>query len=178
MLLGVFVSAGAKTSTTITDLKPNVPTEALGTTVVITNLKIVNATSEVINIQAQNVLPQYSSVTADVTIQQPDVTYIGEVSASFYPNYGLALAPLIINTASGDIYVHMELNEELYSILSAQLTGNSTTPNTVTLTVQRVPLVYLVWVGVTLMVVSMVVECIVDILQTMRQQRLLTKVDV
>ncbi len=175
MLLGVFVSAGAKTSTTITDLKPNVPIEALDATVEVTNLKIINATSEVYNAQAQNIIPQYSAVTADVTIRQPDATYSGEVSASFYPNYGLALTPLIVNTPSGDIYVHMEINEELYDILSAQLTGKSTTPAAVTLTVQHVPMVYLVWVGVTLMVVSIVAEGAVDLHRTRQQQKLVIR---
>jgi cytochrome c biogenesis factor len=178
MLLGVFVSAGAKTSTTITDIKPNVPTEAIDTTVEVTNLKIINATSEVYNTQAQNVIPQYSAVTADVTIHHLDATYKGKVSASFYPNYGLALTPLIVNTPSGDIYVHMEINEELYNILSAQLMGGSITPGSVTLTVQRIPMVYLVWVGVTLMVLSMILECVVDLRKTMRQKRLLAKADV
>ena len=176
MLLGVFVSAGAKTSTTITDVKSNVSTDTLGATIQVANIKIINATSRVYNTQAQNVLPQYSAVTADVTIHYLDAIYCGEVSASFYPNYGLALTPLIVNTPSGDLYVHLEINEELYNILSAQLTGNSTTPTTVTLTVQRIPMVYLVWVGVTLMVLSMILECAVDLRKTMRQQRL-AKVD-
>ncbi len=175
MLLGVFMSAGAKTSTTITDLKPNVATEALDTTVEVSNLKIVNATSEVYNNQAENVLPQYSAVTADVTIRQADSVYSGEVSASFYPNYGLSLTPLIVSTPSGDIYVHLEIDEELYGILSAQLTGNSTTPATVTLTVQHVPMVYLVWAGVTLMVVSMAAECFVDLRRTRQLQKLVIR---
>ena len=173
MLLGVFVSAGAKTSTTITDIKSNVSTDTLGATIQVANIKIINATSKVYNSQAQNVIPQYSAVTADVTIRYKDTTYSGEVSASFYPNYGLALTPLIVNTPSGDLYVHMEINEELYNILSAQLTGNSTTPATVTLTVQRIPMVYLVWVGVILMVLSMILECAVDLRKTIRQQRLI-----
>jgi cytochrome c biogenesis factor len=175
MLLGVFISAGAKTSTAITDLKPNMPREALDGTVELTNLKIVNATSAVYNSQTQSVIPQYSAVTADVTIHQPEATYNGVVSASFYPNYGLIVTPLIINTPSGDIYVHMEFNEELYQILSAQLTGNSTTPATVTLTVQRIPMVYMVWVGVTLMVVFMAMECFVDLRQTRQPQRLVSQ---
>lgn len=172
MLLGVFVSAGAKTSTTITDVKPNVPLEFLDSIVEVTNIKIVNATSEVYNFQAQNVIPQYSAVTADVTIRQPDVSYDGEVSARFYPNYGLALTPLIVNTPSGDIYVHMEINEELYNILLAQLIGNGTTPTTVILTVQRIPLVYMVWIGVALMVASIAIECVVDLRRTKQQQGL------
>jgi cytochrome c biogenesis factor len=175
MLLGVFVSAGAKTSTTITDVKPNVPIEALDTTVEVTDLKTINATSEVYNTQAQNVIPQYSAVTADITIRQSGATYNGKISVSFYPNYGLALTPLIINTATGDLYVHMEINEELYNILSAQLTGNSTTPVTVSLTVQSIPMVYLVWVGVTLMIVSMAVECAVNLRQTRHQQWLVSQ---
>jgi cytochrome c biogenesis factor len=175
MLLGVFVSAGAKTSTTITDVKPNVPIEAIDATVEVNNLKIVNATSEVYNTQAQNVIPQYSALTADVSIHQAEATYSGQVSASFYPNYGLVLTPLIVNTASGDIYVHLEINEELYNVLSAQLTGNSIIPATVTLTIQQIPMVYLVWVGVTLMVISMIVECTLDLRQTMRHQRLVSQ---
>ena len=170
MLIGVFVSAGAKTSQTITDVKPNIPTEAKDMTLEITNLRVVNATSEVYSSQAQHLLPQYSTVTADIIVQQSGATYSGEISASFYPNYGLALTPLIINTATGDMYVHMEIDQELYDILTAQLTGNGTIPTTVSLTAQNIPLVYLVWVGVTLMVVSMVVECVVDLRQTRRQQ--------
>jgi c-type cytochrome biogenesis protein CcmF len=173
MLLGVFVSGGAKTSTTITDVKSNVSTDTLGATIQVANIKIINATSKVYNTQAQNVLPQYSAVTADVTIHYLDAIYSGEVSASFYPNYGLAMTPLIVNTPSGDLYVHLEINEDLYNILLAQLTGNSTTPATVTLTVQRIPMVYLVWVGVILMVLSMILECAVDLRKTIRQQRLI-----
>ncbi len=173
MLLGVFVSSGAKTSTTITDIKSNVSTDTLGATIQVANIKIINATSKIYNSQAQNAIPQYSAVTADVTIRNKDTTYSGEVSASFYPNYGLALTPLIVNTPSGDLYVHMEINEELYNVLSAQLTGNSTIPATVTLTVQRIPMVYLVWVGVILMVLSMILECAVDLRKTIRQQRLI-----
>lgn len=175
MLIGVFVSAGAKTSQTITDVKPNIPTEALDMTLEISNLKVVNATSEVYSPQAQSVLPQYSAVTADVTIQQSGATYAGEISASFYPNYGLALTPLIISTATGDLYVHMEIDQELYDILTAQLTGNSTTPTVVSLTAQNIPLVYLVWVGVTLMVASMAMEFVVDLRQTRRQQLMVSQ---
>ena len=49
MLIGVFFSAGAKTSTIITDIKPNVPTTILDTTVEVSNMKIINATSQVYN---------------------------------------------------------------------------------------------------------------------------------
>jgi cytochrome c biogenesis factor len=177
MLLGVFFSAGAKTSATLADLKPNVPTGTLDGTIEISNIKIVNATSQVYNDQAQKIIPQYSTVTASVTICQSGDTYTGEVSASFYPNYGLVLNPLIINTASGDVYVHMEATKELYNILTAQLTGNSTIPETMTLNVKRMPLVYLVWAGVVLMVVSMVIECIHDLHHIRKQQKLLTKTD-
>ncbi len=175
MLLGVFVSAGAKTSMTITDVKPNVPLKALDSIMEVTNIKIINATFEVYNIQAQNLIPQYSAVTADVTIRQPDATYCGEVSARFYPNYGLALTPLIVNTPSGDIYVHLEINEELYNILLAQLTGNGTTPSTVILTVQRITLVYMVWIGVALMVASIAIECVVDLRRTKQQHPLVSQ---
>ena len=171
MLLGVFISAGAKTTTTIDDFKPNIPVTALDTTIVLQNLKIANATSEVYNAQAGKVIPQYSTITADVTIQQSGATYNGMVSASFYPNYGLAFVPLIINTATGDLYVHIVATEEIYNILAGQLTGNSTTPTAVSLIVQKNPLVYLVWTGVTLMVAFMVIECVIDLRQTKPQQK-------
>jgi hypothetical protein len=95
---------------------------------------------------------------AEVTIQQFDKTFQGSLTASFYPNYGLVLRPLIITTEIGDIYVHLELTEALYNTLIQTLNGNSSIPQEISITLQTSPMIYLVWAGVTLMIIGISVE--------------------
>jgi cytochrome c biogenesis factor len=70
---------------------------------------------------------------------------------------------LIITTATGDIYVHIEFTDSLYNALVQTLSGNSSVPEEVSVTVQNNPLIYLVWGGVTLMLVGITVQFIADI---------------
>jgi cytochrome c biogenesis factor len=166
MLLGVFFSSGAKTSNTLTDVETNTLLETLNLTVVVTHVEISNSTSEVFNSKVSAVIPEYSTVTADIEIHDSGTLYSGSVSASFYPNYGLIIEPLIVSTPVGDVYVHFEYTESLYNALTQQLTGNSTTPNNVALTVQKNPLIYFVWTGIILMVVFRCAELAVDLYQS------------
>ena len=158
LLLGVFISAGAKTTTTLTNVKTNTPVEAAPLRIELSNLTISNSSATIYNEQAAAIIPEYSTLTADVTIQQSEKIYTGSLSASFYPNYGLVLRPLIMTTATGDIYVHLEFTDSLYNALVQTIEGNSSVPEEVSVTVQNNPMVYLVWGGVALMLVGISIQ--------------------
>jgi cytochrome c biogenesis factor len=163
LLIGVFVSAGAKTKITLTNVKTDTPVDATQFRIELSNLTITNSSALIYNEQTASIIPEYSTVTTDVTIQQPENTYTGRLTASFYPNYGLVLRPLILTTATGDLYVHLEftnpiLSDPLYNALVQTLEGNSSVPEEVSVTVQTNPMVYLVWGGVALMLIGISVQ--------------------
>jgi cytochrome c-type biogenesis protein CcmF len=164
LLLGVFISAGARSITTINNVKMNTPIEDGQLRIELSNLRITNSSTAIYNEQAEAIIPEYSTFTADATIKQTGSTYIGSLSASFYPNYGLVLRPLIIATTTGDVYAHLEFTEPLYNTLVQTLEGNSSVPEEVSVTVQTNPMVYLVWGGVALMLVGISVQFAGDLL--------------
>jgi cytochrome c-type biogenesis protein CcmF len=154
LLIGVFISAGAKDTSTITDVKFNEQVEALQTKLQITNFTANNSMSTVYNEQLDAIVPEYSYVKFDIIAQYLGKTYQGSLWAGFYPNYGLVLRPLIITTETGDIYMHLEYTNSLYDVLVQTLAGNATIPENIAVTVQTSPLVYLVWAGIALMVIG------------------------
>jgi cytochrome c biogenesis factor len=158
LLLGVFISAGAKTAVTLNDVKANASQEAMQFEIVVTSIRIENSTTQVYNAQTETLIPEYSIVKADVTIQQSDKTYQGNLSVRLYPNYGLVIKPLIITTETGDIYTHLELTDSLYTSLVQSFSGSSVAPDELSITVQNSPMIYLVWVGVVLMSISISIQ--------------------
>jgi cytochrome c biogenesis factor len=171
LLLGVFISAGAKTAVTINDLKTNAPQEAMHLKIEVTELYIENSTTQVYNEQVHTTIPEYIVVKADVTIQDSsDKIYHGDLSASIYPNYGLVIKPLIIMTPTGDIYAHLEYTDSLYNVLVQALDGNSTAPTEVSITVQNSPMIYLVWAGVGFIAAAISVQLAGEVLSSKRQR--------
>jgi cytochrome c-type biogenesis protein CcmF len=162
LLIGVFISAGAKDTSTIMDVKLNEQVEALQTKLQITNFTANNSTVTVYNEQLDAIVPEYSYVNFDVMVQYLGKTYEGSLWAGFYPNYGLVLRPLIIATETGDIYMHLEYTDSLYDVLVQTLAGNATIPKNIAVTVQTSPLVYLVWAGMALMVIGVSFQSIVN----------------
>ena len=162
LLIGIFFSAGAKTTTTIESVTPNIQTSALDLEIQLHDFTISNSSSTVYNDQTGSLLSEFSTIRAIASIQQSTNAYVGVVSADFYPNYGLVLKPLIIATSTGEIYMHFEASEALYNALVNTYFGNSTLPETVSLTVQESPLIFLVWSGVGLMIVGMVIQFVND----------------
>jgi cytochrome c biogenesis factor len=154
LLIGVFLSAGAKTAVTITDIKPNTLNEAMQIKIEITNLQIENSTSNVYSEQANAIIPEFSIMKADISIERFDRTCQGSLSASLYPNYGLVIKPLIIPTETGDIYIHFEYSDSLYNALVQAFNGNGVTPDEVSIAIQNSPLIYLVWSGVILITLA------------------------
>jgi cytochrome c-type biogenesis protein CcmF len=163
LLIGVYVSAGAKSTETITDVKSGTPAESLGVTLEIGDFTVSNSQSNVYNEELGAVVPECSSISGDVTIQYLGKTYHNSLSASFYPNYGLVIRPLIITTETGDVYLHFDYTDALYDSLTQTLTGNTVTLGSVAVTVQISPLIYLVWAGIALMVVSISLHAAIDL---------------
>jgi hypothetical protein len=165
LLIGVFASAGAKSTETITDAKINTPFEGLDAKLEIADFTISNSQSIVYNEQLDAVVPEYSSINGGITIQYLGKTYQRSLYASFYPNYGLVIRPLILTTEAGDVYLHFDYSDAMYESLTHALTGTIVTPESVAMTVQVSPLIYLLWVGISLMVVSISIQAVIDLAQ-------------
>jgi c-type cytochrome biogenesis protein CcmF len=165
LLTGVFVNAGAKSTQTITNAEINTPLEGLDAKLEIANFTIINSQSTIYNEQLNAVVPEYSSISANVTIQYLGKTYQRSLQANFYPNYGLIIRPLILTTETGDLYLHFEYSEQMYESLTQALTGNIVIPESIAVTLQISPLIYLVWIGISLMVVSIMIQAVLDLKQ-------------
>ena len=158
LLIGVFVSAGAKSTQTITDVRPGTPVEGLGVGLEISNFTVSDSQSSVYTEQLNASVPECSTISSGVAIYYLGSTYQESLQASFYPNYGLVVNPLILTTAVGDVYLHLDYTDSLYESLTQELIGNNVLPESVAVTVQTSPLIYLVWAGVALMVVSILLQ--------------------
>jgi cytochrome c biogenesis factor len=163
LLIGVFISAGAKETSTIADVKLNEQVEALQTKLQITNFTANNSLTTVYNELLDTILPEYSYIKFDVIVQYLGRAYEGSLWAGFYPNYGLVLRPLIITTETGDIYMHLEFTDSLYNTLVQTLAGNATIPENISVTVQTSPLVYLVWAGIALMIIGVSFQTVANL---------------
>jgi cytochrome c biogenesis factor len=164
LLLGIFLSAGAKTVITIDNVKPDAQVEAMQFDLQLFNLRISNSSTKVYNELAGDIIPECSTIEADVTVKQSEKAYHGTLIASFYPNFGLVIKPLIITIATGDIYLHLKYSDALYNSLFDAYSGNSSLPDDLSVTVQYSPMIYLVWAGVGLMLISMSVQFAAELL--------------
>ena len=166
LLVGVFVSEGAKSTRTISSVEPGVSYSFNSEVTIETGVFTAsNSQSKVYNTELVAIVPECSSVKGEVTIYYLGKTYHGSLYASFYPNYGLVIKPLVISTEAGDVYLHLSYTNELYDSLAQTLTGNNVAPESVDVTMQISPLIYLVWTGVTFMVFGISLQLIIDLTQ-------------
>jgi cytochrome c-type biogenesis protein CcmF len=176
LLIGVFVSAGAKSTITIMNVESGISYPlSSGVTIETGVFTVSNSQSNVYNEELGAVVPECSSISGYITIQYLGKTYHNSLSASFYPNYGLVIRPLVITTETGDVYLHLEYTDELYDSLTQTLTGNTVTPESVAVTVQISPLIYLVWAGVALIIVSITLQAVIDLAQKGQKDKLSVK---
>jgi cytochrome c biogenesis factor len=172
LLFGVFLSAGAKIAVTVDNVKANTAVEALHFSVQLSHLTSSRSSTEIYSEQTGIIAPEFSTITADVTVQRSGRSYVGTLVASLYPNYpGLVLRPLIIATETGDIYLHFEPTNPLYSALVSTYSGIDTVPEEVSVTVQNSPMIYLVWAGVALMLVGMSIQFAGDLMRQKQESK-------
>jgi cytochrome c biogenesis factor len=172
LLLGVFISAGTKTMSPSVVATPNSPTDMSPLTTELMQFTFNKASGIVYNEQLNATIPEHSSVEIDAKIQYLGKTYYGSVTADFYPNYGLVLRPLIISTEVGDVYLHLDYSDSLSNALIQALMGHNATLDSVQLSAQISPLIYLVWIGATIMVVGMSAQFIVFLISGYEKKKL------
>jgi cytochrome c biogenesis factor len=168
LLIGVFVSSGAKTTNTITELKPDMAVEVLPIKLELSNIKNSSSSSRVLDTKSNSVISEYSSLSVDASIQYLGRVYQGTLEARYYPNYGLTITPLIISTETGDVYVHLDYSEPIYNYLTQVKGENSALPESLNVIVQHNPAIYLLWIGIALVLLSIFLLFLFDLLQKRR----------
>jgi c-type cytochrome biogenesis protein CcmF len=166
ILLGVFVSAGAKISATFKDVRLDSPVEEMGVKLIITDFSVGSSQSQVYYEQLDDRIPEYSFLEADTTVQYLGRTYYRTLRADFYPNYGLVPRPLIISTLFGDLYVHFDYTEVMSTSLVEALREETVLPDTVDIMMQTSPLIYLLWAGISIMVLGIATQLFAEIKPT------------
>ena len=152
LLIGVFFSAGLKTSESFQNVQSGTSVQTDGFTIIVSNFTLTTTPGLVYFSDLNATVSEHSTFTTDLQLTGPNVSYEGLLQADFYPNYGLLLKPLIISTLSGDIYVHLDYNDVLYNSLTGEIQGTSVNPQNVSITLQTSPIIYLIWIGVALMI--------------------------
>jgi cytochrome c biogenesis factor len=158
-LFGILFSAATKQTTSVPTVVFNaegVATAQAGdVSIVLRDWTAYEGEGQVYSPEMGLLAPEQSSLKINMEMYRGDEVYLEAAWARLYTNYGAIAQPLIIHTLQGDIYTHLEVTDEMYNALVQALIGaTSTLPQTASLTVSTVPLVYLLWAGVTLMCVG------------------------
>jgi len=152
-LIGVFISSATRQTSVIQDARPNTSLDALGLRIELENFTVYNGTGSVYSEVAGWTVPEYSALRMDVVIEQGGSTYNGALWIRLYtlqPPPPVS-TPLIITTWTGDIYLHMYHTASMYNSLVQALMDRRVLPEDLTVIVETIPMVYLVWAGVVLM---------------------------
>ena len=153
-LIGVFISAGSRQSTVFVNAVPNTTLETLELNVKLGNFTVYGGTGRVYAPQIEAVTPEFTSLRLDVEVLQGGKTYRGVLWNYLYINYGFVSNPLVIATETGDIYLHLETTQSVEEALTQAFSGELNAPQDLTITVEKVPLVYLVWMGIALLCIG------------------------
>jgi len=162
ILLGVFVSAGAKSSGTLKDVNLNSPVETLGITIEVTNFSVGTSQSTIYYEQLDDLIPEFSFVDVDAKIDYLGETYHETLKADYYPNYGLVLRPQIIGAVTGDLYIHLEYTENISTSLVEALRDEIIIPDAVNITLKINPMIYLLWIGIVVMLFGIVTQFLLE----------------
>jgi len=165
-LIGVFVSSTTQQASGEILATPNTPVGTLGLTIELKNFTVHKGTGNVHSIEIGACVPEYSALSMDVLIKEGNSVYYGTLWIRLYTiNYRIMSTPLIISTLSGDLYIHMHHTNSMYTSLLNALMYREVQPTDLILTVEKIPLVYLVWAGVILMSLGMAIPLIKEILR-------------
>ncbi len=169
-LIGVFFSSTTKLASGDILAKPNTPIETLGLRIELKNFTVYTGTGNVHSTQLERCVPEYSALRMDVEIEQGGSVYRRALWIRLYTLYGIACMPLIIATWTGDMYIHMHHTESMYNSLVRALMGEEVFPEDLIVSVERIPMVYLVWAGVTLLSLGMAIPLIKEIVRPVRKK--------
>jgi hypothetical protein len=142
------------------------PVESLGARIEIANLSVGTSQNMVYYQELDSLIPEFSFLEAHSTINYRGRTYYRTLRADFYPNYGLVLRPMIIPTEIGDLYVHLEYTDSMETSLVEALREETVLPDIVDIMVQTSPLIYLLWIGISIMVLGIGIQFFAEIKPT------------
>jgi len=171
-LIGVFVSSTTKQVSEIPDVKPNTTVETLGLSMELKDFTVFNGTGSVYHTQLGRV-PEYSALKMDVAIKEGASIYYGALWIRLYTLLlprGVVSTPLIITTWTGNIYVHIRETESIYNALIQALAGAEAVPEDLIVTVEIIPMVHFVWVGVALMSIGMALPFVKELVRPIRRK--------
>lgn len=158
ILIGVFFSSTTKLASGDIPAKPNSTIETLGVTMQLKNFTVYNGTGRVHLFEETlggRCYPEYSAIKIDVTIEYGGNTYHKDLWIRYYTAYGIVCMPLIISTQTGDLYIHMHHTESIQNTLWHALYGETVLPTDLIVSVEIIPMVYLVWAGIVMLGVGM-----------------------
>jgi cytochrome c biogenesis factor len=156
--MGVFVSATTKQVAEVSDISLNASTEVLGVSIDLKNVTVHNGTGTV---QIGEMLyPENSALELDCVVSQGRDSYNTKLWIRLYATYGITSQPTIIHTITGDVYLHLLPTNSTITALTNALFGEEDPPDALAFTVETVPMVYLVWLGVILLTLGISAQLI------------------
>ena len=153
-LIGVLVSAGARQSSVFEMVVPNTTLETLEFRIKLGNFTVYSGTGRVYAEQIDVVTAECTSLRLDVEVLQDGKMYKGVIWSYLYINYGLVSNPLVITTEKGDIYLHLGITQSMSDALRQSFMGELAIPEDLIITVEKIPLVYLVWIGIAMLCIG------------------------
>ena len=158
-LFGIMFSSAMKQTETLSNVEFNssgvATTQALGTSIVLRNWSTMPGEGKVYSSEFNTTFFEHSSATVDVDIYDGESVYRESTQMFLYTNAGALAVPLLVHTLKGDFYLHLNIDDAIYNSLLQGLMGvEPTVPQGVSLTVSRVPFVYLLWAGVSIMCIG------------------------
>ena len=157
-LVGVLVSAGARQTSVFENVTPDTTLETLELRVKLGNFTVYGGSGRVYAEQIELVTAEYTSLRLDVEVLQEGKMYKGVIWSYLYINFGLVSNPLVITTEKGDIYLHLGITQSMFDALRQSFLGELSIPEDMTITVERVPLVYLVWIGIVMLCIGIAIS--------------------
>lgn len=150
ILLGVFISSTTQQVTVVNDAKLGAPIEASG--LILTLSKCSSCTDNNSIELKQGLFPQSANLVIDSVLTNGINQHSAKLSIYLYTAYGFVSQPTIIRTGLDDIYIHVNATQEVYNVLLNSLAGNSSTPVTFSVTVEKNSMINMIWVGVAMLI--------------------------
>jgi hypothetical protein len=142
----------------------------LGVTIEVSHFSVGASQSMVYYQNLEGLVPEYSFLNVDATVEYVGRMYHRTLQADYYPNYGLVLRPQIIGTETGDIYIHLDYTEEMSTSLVQALRDEIIIPDTVNIAIQTSPMIYILWIGIAVLILGIATQLIVELKHTVVQK--------
>jgi cytochrome c biogenesis factor len=155
VLLGVFISSAAQVESRPLLATPRSVHDALSSRIVLDKFTLTGGMGSVYFPSHSLVGPEYSRLETSVEVMDGETVYRGSLHMDQYLNHGVVSEPLIISTPEKDLYVSLHATNSSYNSLLHALVDEMVPPQDVVVVLKYVPLVWLVWLGLLLMVTGM-----------------------